>query len=267
MGLARNTLVDLKNGLPPRQLADRLHPRGVVFIHVPKCAGTSIENALRAQFRLSRFMIDPETSFSATRLYGKSGQHEKLMQASELRRHMLHYALASGYKCITGHAPLGISTIPEATASHDFITVLRDPVERFYSHLRFNQTDKSGHGRITLPVTEFLTSPRAHVMGNLYGKYFSGLPMQADLGGREAVDRSKQQLTLFSAVGFLDRLDQFNMKVSALTGKKLQPGHDNRTIPTPHEGSDDLSGFHDQIEDLCQTDIEIYNWARQEFST
>ncbi|MCI5047548.1 MAG: sulfotransferase family protein [Aquisalinus sp.] len=265
MGLARSTLVDLKNGLPPRQLADRVHARGIVFVHVPKCAGTSVENALRRHYRLSRYMIDPETSFSASRLYGEQEQHARLGQASELRRHLLHYALATGYKCITGHAPLGPHTIRAAADSHDFITVLRDPIERFHSHLRFNQTEQSGHGRIEMPVEAFLKTPRAKVMGNLYGKYFSGLPMSADFSGDEAIALSKQQLEQFQVVGFLDQLAGFSEKVSDLMGKTFQPGHDNRTNSNAPQTKDSLSMHCEEIKNLCRADIEIYTWAKAKF--
>lgn len=231
MGMIRSSLKDLKNGLPPRALADRVHARGLIFVHVPKCAGTSVERAIRRHYRLSRISINPDTSYSAARdlLTSDADQHTALMRASEMRRDLLHYHIETGYKCITGHAPLGSRTLDICADSHDVVTLLRDPAERYRSHLRFNLTDRSRHGRISMPVEKFLDTPRAQAMGTLYTKYFSGLPMDADLTSTEAVERSIETLKRLSLVGLVEDLSGFAADLTCLTGHRITIGHENRT--------------------------------------
>ena len=267
----RDTISDLKNGLPPRRLATHFHARGIVFVHVPKCGGTSVENGLRKIFRLSRTTISPETSFStAAKELGlaanDASRHEILTRASEIRRTLLHTDLETGYKCLTGHAPLGANTIDAWSTSHDFITVLRDPVERFCSHLAFNLNGGGGHGQISEPIDRFLTRPRAKVMGALYGKYFAGLAMDADFGSAEAIRSAKRTLDKMEAIGFTDALGLFGDDVTVLTERRVQIGHDNKTGPSAPK-PDFQDHIMEQIRDLCAPDIEIYEWARHKFYT
>ena len=269
MTLIRSTLSDLKNGLPPRMLADRMHPRGIVFVHIPKCAGSSVERALRRHYFLSRVTIDPERSFEAARAAlalepDDMTRHSILVQASEQRRELLHYHLATGYKCITGHAPLGPHTIDRFRETHDFVTILRDPVERYLSHLAYNLDGGGGHGRIDEPVEAFLERPRAKIFGSLFVKYFSGQPMDADLSTAEAITATKTRLEKMAVAGFLDRLDLFQKELSLLTGKNITIGHENRTTPSVRQDrfSDDVIK---KVEALCAPDREVYDWARKTF--
>ncbi len=270
MGLIRSSLIDLKNGLPPRALAEKFHPRGVVFVHVPKCAGTSFEKALRSHYRLSRVAIDPEATFSAAARTlaipsDTDSQHEVLTRASEMRREMLHYYLSCGYKCITGHAPLGPQTIATASKTHDFVTILRDPVERYLSHLTFNTTKASGHGRIKQAVEAFLESPRAHVMGSLYVKYFSGMPMTEDFSSPGALAASKATLCNLQSVGFVDDLETFATDITRLTEHSIRIGHENKGTPENSDHSSFSTDVLEKVTRLCTADREIYRWACDKF--
>ncbi len=271
----RETLVDLKNGLPPRRFADHFHERGVVFVHVPKCGGTSVENGLRAAFRLSRYIVQPETSFEAACAElgvspNDTTRHDILNRASEMRRTMLHLGLATGYKCITGHAPLGERTLEKWRQTHDFVTVLRDPVKRFVSHLSFNLNGGGGHGRIDETVEQFLERPRAKTMGALYIKYFAGVPMDADMSAQHLVGHAKRNIDKMEAVGFTDNLADFADDMTVLTGHKINIGHDNKTgkgaTPRPEKINFDAE-IMSRIEELCALDKEIYDWARANFYT
>ena len=267
----RAMLVDLKNGLPPRYLADQLHARGIVYVHVPKCAGTSVETAIRKNYRISRTIIDPNTSFTAAEnALGLNAddatRHDVLMHASEIRRDLLHYQLTQGYKCITGHAPLGAHTLQRWQATHDFVTLLRDPVERYLSHLAFNLAGNGGHGAIGEPLEKFLSRPRAKIMGALYTKYFAGLPMNADLSSKEAIAAAKETLSRMSVVGFLDQLDEFATDVTCLTGHKISIGHNNKTNTTRKNDLDISTDGLNLIKELCTPDIEIFQWAWGKFA-
>ncbi|MGV6802179.1 MAG: sulfotransferase family 2 domain-containing protein [bacterium] len=264
----RQNLIDIKNGLPPGPLADELYPRGIVFIHVPKCAGTSTEQALRKSYRLSRIIIDPEKSFEvASKMMAvpvtDKNRHHSLQQASEIRRTALHYFLGMGYKCITGHAPLEEKTIEAFQDKYDFVTVMRDPVERYVSHLHHNYSQRGRHGRIDMAVEQFLETPRAQIMGSLYGKYYSGLPMTADFTSEEAIEKSKQNLEQMALVGFQEDLPEFARDITCLTGHKIEIGHHNKSIASMDNqySPENL----EKIRSLCAADIALYNWAKTNF--
>ena len=239
--------------------------RGLVFVHVPKCGGTSVERALRRARPLGRRAIAPEETYEAARLMlGADGteaeRHRVLMRASELRRDLLHLHLAEGARLITGHAPLGPHTLAACAGTHDVVTVMRSPAERMRSHLAFNRTRAAGHGRSDLGVTHFLETERARVLGALYVKYFSGLPMTADLTSQAAVDAARRTVDRLALVGFTDAMDVFAQRLASLTGAKLAIGHANK-------GADAAlpSGAADRIETLCAPDIAVYAHARERF--
>jgi hypothetical protein len=270
--MLRDTLRDLKNGDAPKRLADRLYERGIVYVHVPKCAGSSVERALRSKYRLSRKLIDSEASFSAAaKELGVSpdddNRHSILQKASEMRRNLLHYYLAKGVKCITGHAPLGGNTIASYSEAYDFATVLRDPEQRFHSHLAYNLNGGGGHGAINEEIDSFLERPRAVTMGALYVKYFSGLPMNDDFSTRAAIEASQKALEKMAVVGFVDAMDDFADDLTCLTGSQISIGLHNPTEKNRKQALQLNDAQKARIKLLVAPDREIYDWARKRFFT
>jgi hypothetical protein len=237
--------------------------RGLVFVHVPKCGGSAVERALRRALPLGKRLIHPEASFEAARslLREDVTQHEVLARASELRRDVLHQELALGAQLVTGHAPLGPRTIEAFGETHDFVTVLRSPAERLRSHLLFNRTPAAGHGRTDETVVRFLEGDRARVMGALYVKYLSGLPMTADLTAQGAIDAARRTVDRLALCGFTSEMDGFAADLSALTGRKVRIGRENQG-----GGGELPSGLTDRIEALCAPDRAVYAHARARFS-
>ena len=239
--------------------------RGLVFVHVPKCGGTSVERALRRARPLGRRAIAPEETYEAARLMlGADGteaeRHRVLMRASELRRDLLHLHLAEGARLITGHAPLGPHTLAACAGTHDVVTVMRSPAERMRSHLAFNRSGAAGHGRSELSVAQFLETPRARVMGALYVKYLAGLAMDADLHAPSAVDAARRAVDRLALVGFTDAMDVFAERLGALAGLRLRVGHENRGAPAPLPAA-----LTERIEALCAPDRAVYAHARERF--
>lgn len=243
--------------------------RGLVFVHVPKCGGTSVERALRRAYPIGRRQIAPDETYAAARMMlgpvpgsddEEASRHEALMRASELRRDLLHLHLAEGARLVTGHAPLGPRTLDAVSGTHDVVTVMRGPVERMTSHLAFNRTAAAGHGRSGLAVSDMLETPRARVMGALYVKYFGGLPMDADLAAPAAIDAARRAIDRLALVGFTDAMDAFADRLATLTGKTIRIGHENRGAPKPLP-----PGAAARIEDLCAPDIAVYAHARERF--
>ena len=261
----RDTLIDLKANRPAR-LGARAHPRALVFVHVPKCGGSSVERALRRARPLGRRLVGPEETFrAAAALLGADPadperQHEILTRASELRRDLLHLHLAEGARLVTGHAPMGAHTL-DAFPHTDVVTVMRSPRARLRSHLAFNATPQAGHGRSDMTLARFLDTPRARVMGALYVKYLSGLPMDADLTTQAAVDAARRTVDRLALVGFTEEMDVFAEEVSALAQARVRIGHENRGQGGPAL-PDALS---DRIHALCAPDDQVYAHARARF--
>lgn len=110
---------------------------GIVFTHVPKCGGSSVETALFRHYRFSRERIYPIEARHAQRAAGRApkGQPPDI-EALAFRELLLAYALNRGVKCVTGHNPLSPALRKNFAPDWKFITILREPVSRFCSQLR-----------------------------------------------------------------------------------------------------------------------------------
>ena len=260
----KRTLIDLKANRPVGLAAQR-YPRAFVFVHVPKCGGSSVEAALRRARPLGRRLIGPDETYrAAAALLGtdpddQASQHAVLIRASELRRDLLHLHLAEGARLVTGHAPLGARTL-DAFPHADFVTVMRSPRARYRSHLAFNAGPRAGHGHSTMSAARFLDTPRARVMGALYVKYLAGLPMDADLTTQAAIDAARRTVDRLALVGFTDEMDAFAADASRLLGARVRIGHENRgeAAPLPE-------ALADRIHALCAPDDQVYAHARARF--
>ena len=261
----RDTLIDLKANRPVR-LGARAHPRALVFVHVPKCGGSSVERALRRARPLGRRLIGPDETYrAAAAMLGAAPddadrRHEVLMRASEMRRDLLHPYLAEGARLVTGHAPLGAHTL-DAFPHADVVTAMRSPRARLRSHLVFNAGPRAGHGRTGMTLARFLETPRATVMGALYVKYLAGLPMTADLTTQGAGDAARRTVDRLALVGFTEDMEGLAANLSALAGARLRIGHENRG----EDGPTLPDALSDRIHALCAPDDQVYAHARARF--
>lgn len=116
-------------------------PRPIVFVHVPRCAGTSIVEAIRSECNVSNAgRIDPIRVRKAAELILGADDPDAFFTAyPALQQYLLAYILKEGYSVVSGHLPAGTSLLEEFTHAHTFMTVLRDPVDRWISHYIFNK--------------------------------------------------------------------------------------------------------------------------------
>lgn len=275
----RNSSADMSEGLRAIRrewrearglfsIARRAYGRGVAFVHVPKCAGRSVERGLRRSYRLSRGHVHAGVTFTHARglmdreITTQDDRQTALQMASDQRAAVYAYQLASGIKCVTGHAPVNAETLRLYGDSHLFVTVLREPVARFISHFNYSY-QSGGQGTIDLELGDFLKTARARTFGAMYAKYFAHgsatAPEAAEAEIRDCLER-------FGVVGFVDDMPRFESNVRAALGRKISFGHVNSTAqrrkpkPAPID-----EAMKDEISRICAPDIAIYNWARERF--
>ena len=247
-------------------LADKINPRGLVFHHVPKCGGTSVGMTIRRRYLLSQAGIVPGPSFFAAGAITMNGDRlSVLQQAKEFRERLLLYHLFNGVRCVSAHVRFSTVAYDNFHATHGFITMLRDPVERYISHYFFG-AGRNGHMSIEMPLDEFVETEEGRQYGAAYCDYFSGLGAFADFGTSNAIARAKKNLSLFAVVGFLDDLGDFRRRVGKEFGFKPRVGHKNRGLDVKQGVRDSISPeILDRIRLLCSPDREIFEFARNEF--
>jgi hypothetical protein len=147
----------------------------VVFHHVPKCAGTSIERALRLRYAASYATFDLRSIYSAAEaLYPNSSLNALDKLTAEFRSTEFIAYLYQDVKCIAGHIYFSSLAFEKFSNKYKFITVLREPVDFFISFFYQLTKAKKMYWSVGMPLDEFVDTDQARLFGQFYALYFSG---------------------------------------------------------------------------------------------
>ena len=208
-----------------RRATDLFCGHRIVFHHVPKCGGTSVGRSLRRAYILSQGTVTPDASMKAFDAAREDRAHVSSGDVSELREMMLLYMLYTDTRCVSAHIPFSEAAYKRFSGRYVFVTLLRDPVDRFISNYYWSHQHPGGVGHIAEPFEEFLLTERARHLGSTYVRYFCGEPAQQFTA--KHVDAAIRNLHHMECVGFLDEIGRFESALRQLTGKRLKIGREN----------------------------------------
>jgi hypothetical protein len=237
--------------------------RKIVFIHMPKCAGTSLRRAIETAFLPEAdgpgpaVRIETVPTATAARISG--------MDIQDFREQVLLYYMSDpGIHFISGHVSFSETAYRHYSKEWDFITLLRHPVSRWLSHYYFNRYKENSHTKITSKLEDFIHSERGRQFGSEYVRRLSQGVEPAERNGQAAIDKARENLSRISMVGTLEQLDDFCGQVEERFGVRIQPKRLN-TNPAPDRLQQTLRDKRviNMIEALCQPDLEIYEAARR----
>jgi len=249
------SLIDLGKSLQ-HKATDRLSGNRIVFHHVPKCGGTSAGRALRRAYLLSQGTVTPEASMKAFAAAREGRPHLASGDVSELREMMLLYMLYSDTRCVSAHIPFSEAAFRNFSDRYAFVTLLRDPVDRFISNYYWSHQHPGGVGHIAESLEDFLATSRARHLGSTYVRYFCGEPAQEFTATH--VDAAIRNLRQMNFVGFLDEVGEFAAALRQLTGKRIRIGREN-VRNTGGKRDAILSGpLGDKVREACRFDSAIW---------
>lgn len=192
----------------------------LIFMHIPKTAGTSVSLALTNHFA-------PEEVFHI-----RADQHERAPRFSryygtEEYFRALPEAARRQFRCILGHTKYGLhEAIPGPTK---YFTALRNPLERYYSQVaQYNRMAHGGElGADARPVTPIgFRNVKPRQFTNPQTRWVSGLS-QGQIANRppaEVLATAQRNVARhFRAVGVVEHLDRSVCQLARRSGWPVVP--------------------------------------------
>lgn len=240
--------------------------RKSMYMHVPKCGGTSVSEALYATIPLGKQIgLLPSKAVRESQSFLHLGEidtvsfHDEGKEAAKLaafREQLVLLHMADDCALIHGHF-LFTPRIKQLAAllGYDPITILRDPAERTISNYRMAQRNKMFEGSFDA----FLESEMGRRMALHTLRYFSGQVTIHESGETAALEVAKTNMAGFPVIGFLDDLAQFSGQYHAHFGVRPRIAHFNKGSGS---GLDISSKTRGRLEALCAPDFELFEHAK-----
>ena len=238
----------------------------VFLLHVPKCGGTSIQVALEEAYGLrSGIRIDlrgniHHTAFFRLNPHASKEAADRLgMPFHALREHVLLYQMScSGRKFTSGHFQFSDAAYAGYQGTYTFNSLIRDPVERWYSHYFYDRDKEGDHFSVDDAIDDYLTSPRGRATGRLIARYFAG----ADCGEDDIVEQAIQNIAKFDVVGVLDDLGTFKSDLRYVLGADINiPVRNASPTSAAQKRKEITPEIHRRVVEVCKPDQAVYDYV------
>lgn len=223
----------------------------LVFVHIPKTAGTTLHKVISHQYRRGDILIrhDSDGPVSET-LAGRAGELPKVV--------MGHYSVG-----LHRHVP-GVR----------YITCMREPVSRLVSHYHY-ASGFPGHylheaiHRDKLDLAAYVGSGLAGELSNGMTRMLAGLDdvEQTNIGQAE-LDQAKENIERhFDAVILNERFDEGLLLIAERLGWAT-PYYLRRKVGRyPASATKPDAETRKVIEEWNAIDLELYRWAKARFES
>lgn len=232
----------------------RFFPRPLVFLHIPKAAGSTMQEIVVRHYRGGK----------GFRFTGSRERFRSFVEMSEADR--------ASYDVMTGHVPFGVHRhIPGGCA---YMTMLRDPVDRIVSHYYFvlSRPDHYLHRTVTerkMSLRDYVEQRASIELDNDQTRYFLEpaddearfTPITDDL---LAVAR-RNIAESFAVVGLAERFDDTLALMQCVFGW-LDLSYRRKNVTHDRPSLEEVpSDAREVIREINRHDVALYAFARELF--
>lgn len=242
------------------------HP--CLFLHLPKCGGTSLSAALYASVPMQRriAVLDALSTRRAAAIlaFGQDDpdlchdDHANGALTFDLRERILLTHRCWDTHLVHGHFLLTDRVERFALPHYKIVTMMREPAARAVSNLR----QAIDTGTATPDVEGWLAGPVGRQHATVALRYLSGRQAVAPEDEADALAVALRRLERIALVGFIEDTPAFLVRFEAMFGVRLRLGRANAdrgpkvTLSAPQAA---------RLETLCAADRTIYARAREMF--
>lgn len=224
------------------------------FLHLPKCGGTSLNAALNAHYVRAGYEtvgLDAHASKKAADAVGETLQDFR----SDL---YLYYLARERLRYLSGHFTFSELAWDVADGRWAFLTMLRDPVARWYSAYFYGRyKTHSDHFRITRPLAEHAEHQWARGPQSMYARFLG-------VAGEGQVGRAIATLERFDLVGVLEESETLVRECERVLGVGLSLERKNASPRSAEEQQDEVTPEIDRlVREIVEPDRRIYDAVRE----
>lgn len=260
-----------------------MNKKRLQFIHIPKCAGMSVHNALLSVYKEENAKAFFGKGFGKglwqVRWQETRWEHEESFL--DFKQIVLQSYLAEGWRYIGGHLPFSPLAHNWHKESTWFVSVLREPFERTRSHLKYLlgkfekkacKSELEEALRLKGVLGSWLEDQEfMRVICNQMCIYLGGLNYSCQARLSQMQEHAMAAIEALDLVGFVEELELFEENLGAMIGKSIEFGRENASKdyldPLFEEELDSIiESRRDAIMEAAESDIALYKAARAEGS-
>ncbi len=217
----------------------------VAFIHLAKCGGISIDNALREQLAQpgERKIVRSPIIASSLHKFGK--EIKNIDDACEFGEYhintlqdILLYHLNLSWHYVSGHLAVNQKLLNNYHSQYKFVTVMRNPIERFKSNYIFNKLTNqlaimppciNENTDLIKEANEIVFGKRGWQMANMQTAFLVGRYPQNQQDACNMQAEFSHNIKQFTVVGVLEDLSTFTTRCKTTLNIDLNIKKRNQT--------------------------------------